>query len=185
MNHLRLVLLTTFCALASAATAQDTNNLKTHIGVFENRTGSVIIRAYGPVGSVMAGPQEIAVRIKETTDVSIGQKIYGLAIEIESGTAFRDRIYVDEDEIEPLLSALNYLIKIKYDVTALPSFEADFTTKAGLRVIAHSLRREGAIQHAVQYGDEPRIPLSSMQMSQLYGLIGQARKNLDALKAGG
>ena len=184
MNHWRLVFLTTFCALAFAATAQDTNNLKTHIGLFENRTGSVIIKAIGPVGSVLAGPQEIAVRIKETTDVSIGQKIYGLAIEIESGPAFRDRIYVDDDEIDPLLNAINYLLKVKYDVTTLPGFEAGFTTKAGLRVMAHSIRREGALEHSVQYGEEPRILLTSMQMAQLYGLIEQARKNLDALKAG-
>jgi hypothetical protein len=184
MNKLAIILITLFGSLAWTVTAQDTNLLKTQIGVFENRTGSVIIKAFGPVGSVMAGPQEITVRVKETSDISVGQKIYGLSIDIEGGTYLRDRIYVDEDEIDALLSAINYLLKIKYDVTALPSFEAGFTTKAGLRIIAHSIRREGSIQHSVQYCDGPRILLNSMQMSQLYTLIAQARKNVDALKAG-
>ena len=184
MNQLRFVLLTMVCSLAWSATAQDTNALKTEIGMFESRAGSVIIKAFGPVGSVVAGPQEIGVRLKESTDVSIGLKTYGLAIEIEGGNYLRDRIYVDEDEIGPLLNAINYLIKIKYDVTTLPSFEAGFTTKAGLHVMANSIRREGAIQHSVQYGEGPRVLLNSMQMSQLYGLIEQARKSLNALKAG-
>ena len=183
MNKFTIVLAGIICSLTWAGSAQDTNSLKTQIGLFENRTGSVVIKAISPVGSVMAGGQEIAVRVKETTDVSVGQTIYGLGVDIAGGPGQRDRIYVDDDEIDPLLSAINYLIKIKYDVTTLPSFEASFTTKAGLRVIAHSIRREGSIQHSLQYADGPRILLNTMQLSQLYGLIEQGRKNLEALKA--
>lgn len=184
MNKRLLILLAAIGSLACVCTAQDTNSLKTQIGVFESRTGSVIIKGFGPVGSVIAGSDEVSVRIKETTDVSIGQKAYGLAIEIEGNPFPRDRIYIDEDEVDPLLNALNYLLKIKYDVTSLPSFEASFTTKAGLRVMANSIRREGAIQPSLQYGERPRILLTSIQMTQLYGLIDQARKNLASLKAG-
>jgi hypothetical protein len=184
MNKLRILWLAAFCALAFAATAQDTNALKTEIGVFESRTGSVIIKGFGQVGSVAAGAYELSVRVKETTDISIGQKIYGLAIEIDGNPFPHDRILVDDNEIDSLLSGINYLIKIKYDVTTLPAFEASYTTKAGLRVMAHSIRREGAIQHSLQYGDQPRILLTSMQLSQLYSLIEQARKNLDAINAG-
>ena len=172
------------CSLACVCTAQDTNALKTQIGVFESRTGSVIIKGFGPVGSVVVGAQEVSVRVKETTDISIGQKTYGLVVVIEDGPALQQRIYVDDDEIAPLLNALNYLLKIKYDVTALPGFEASFSTKAGLRVLAHSIRREGAIEHALQYGDQPKIVLTSIQMAQFFSLLEQARKNLDALKAG-
>lgn len=184
MKKLALLLVAIVGVLPGTAFAQDTNSLKTQIGVFENRTGSVIIKAVGPVGSVTVGAQEIAVRLKETTDISIGQKIYGLAIDIEGGPFPRDRVYVDDDEVDGLLNAINYLLKIKYDVTALPSFEAGFTTKSGLRISAHSIRREGTIQHALQYADGPRIFLDSMQMSQFYNLLAQARKNLEALKAG-
>jgi hypothetical protein len=106
-----------------------------------------------------------------------------LAIEITGNPFPRDHILVDDSEVDALLSGLNYLIKINYDVTTLPAFQASYTTKAGLRVTADSVRREGAVQNYVQYGDQPRIALSSVQMTQLYGLIAQARKNLDALKS--
>lgn len=184
MNKLRFIFAATFCALAFTATAQDTNILKTEIGLFENRTGSVIIKGFGQIGSVAAGVADISVRCKETTDVSIGRKVYGLAIEISGNTFPPDRIYVDEDEIDPLLSGINYLVKINYDVTALPGFEASYTTKAGLEVLANSVRKDGGIQYSLAGNYTPRVPLSSIQMTQLYGLIQQARKNLEAVAAG-
>jgi hypothetical protein len=184
MNQLRLIFLTSFCALAAAATAQDTNYLRTQIGVFENRTGVVIVKGFGQIGSVAVGAADISVRCKETTDISIGQKLYGLAVQI-SGNGFQpERIYVDEDEIDPLLSGLNYLLKVSYDVTALPSFEASYTTKAGLQMVANSVRKDGGVRFSLQGNYSPPIPLSSMQVSQLYTLITEARKNLDTIKAG-
>ncbi|MEI9864524.1 MAG: hypothetical protein WDN00_08220 [Limisphaerales bacterium] len=87
----------------------------------------------------------------------------------------RERALIDDDEIDPLLAALDYLIKIKYDVTTLPSFEASFTTKSGMKIAANSC--------SLQYDDHPRIFLSSVQMSQLYAQVDEARKNLATLKA--
>jgi len=175
-------LLAAFGALAGTALAQDTNNLKTSLGVFEAQTGVILVKCYAAVGSVAVGPSEISVRYKETTNAGSGQKSYGLAIEIEGGLFPRARILVDDEEIDPLLNAINYLIKINYDVTSLPGFEASFTTKAGLRVIATGVRRDGGVLNWLQYEDAPRLSLSSMQLSQFYGLVAQARKNLDALK---
>jgi hypothetical protein len=56
--------------------------------------------------------------------------------------------------------------------------------KGGLQVLANSIRKEGGVQFSLQGDYSPRISLSSIQMTQLYGLIGQARKNLDAIKGG-
>ena len=184
MNKLHVVLLSAIYSLTWTATAQDTNILRTEIGVFENRTGVVIVKGFGQIGSVTAEAAEISVRCKETTDVSIGQKAYGLAIQI-TGTGFQaERIYVDEDEIDALLSGLSYLIKINYDITALPGFEASYTSKGGLQVSANSIRKEGGVRFSLQGNYSPQIPLSSVQMTQFYNLIVQARKNLEAVKAG-
>jgi len=177
-----LVLFAAICSFNLTSLSQDTNSLRTDLGVLEAQTGVIIIKGFGSVGSIPVGTDVISVRSKESTDVSSGVKSYGLAIQIEANSLPRDRIYVDYDEIDSLLGAMDYLIKIKYDVTALPGFEASYTTKAGLRILSNSVRRDGAIQHSLQYGDAPRIMLSSVQMTQLYDLIEQARKNLDALK---
>jgi hypothetical protein len=184
MNKLQINLLSAICLIGWAAAAQDTNSLKTEIGAAEAQTDVVIVKGFGQTGSIAAGADEVSVRCKETTDIGTGQKIYGLAIEIAGNPFPHDRILVDDDEIDSLLGGINYLIKINYDVTSLPGFEASYATKAGLRVIAGSLRKDGGVQYSLQYGDGPRIPLSAVQISQFYGLVEQARKNLDALKSG-
>lgn len=179
-----IILLAAICSPGWAAAAQDTNSLKTEIGIAEAQTGVVIIKGFGQIGAIAAESAEISVRCKETTSAGTGQKIYGLAIELTGNPFPHDRILMDDDEIDSLLGGINYLAKINYDVTTLPGFEASYTTKAGLRVIANSLRKEGGVQYSLQYGDAPRIPLSAVQITQLYGLVEQARKNLDALKTG-
>ena len=190
MNKLSILLLSAFCAFAGVAAAQDTNSLRTSLGLFEARTGSVIVRGFAQVGSISTGAAEISVRCKETTDIASGQKLYGLAFEFEAGNAFpRDRVLLDVEEIVPLLDALNYVIKSNYEittdkVTTLTSYEVSYTTKAGLRVMAHSIRRQGSVEYALQACSTPKIPLSAVQMTQLYNLIEQAQKNLDDLKAG-
>ena len=184
MKNWRFVFVAVAGGFIWTAAAQDTNDLRTELGQFENRTGTIIVKGYGQVGSVAAGAVEISVRCKETTDVSLGRKVYGLSIGINSNGSPLERIYVDEDEITGLLGGLDYLVKISYDVTALSGFEASYTTKAGLQVFAHSIRKEGGVQFSLQGNNPPRVPLSSIQLSQLQGLIGQARKNLEAIKSG-
>lgn len=185
MKKLRIILVAFTGWLAVwAAAAQDTNVLRTEIGQFENRTGAVIVKGYGRVGAVEAGAAEISLSCKETTDGTSGRKLYGLAVGFSSNNFAPERIYVDEDEIDALLSGLNYLIKITYDVTSLPGFEASYTTKGGLQFFANSIRKEGSVQFSVQGNYSPRISLSSVQMTQFYTLVGQAQKNLGGFKAG-
>ena len=182
MKHLNgLFIILTFL-VAGVAMAQDTNDLKTQNGWFEARTNVVIIKSYGIVGGIALGEQEFSVRCKQTVDTSTGEKVYGLLIECE-GNVFSERLLVDDNELDSLMNAVNYLAKISFDAVPLPGFEAYYTSKAGLRVIAHGDRRDGGVQAYVQLGDGPRTPLSAVQMSQLYGLLDQGRKSLAALKA--
>lgn len=182
MKKLHLLLLAALCSSAFSVAAQDTNMLKTAIGVFESRPDLVIIKGFNQVGSINVGPEEISVRYKETTEASSGKKLYGLVFAINGTPLPRELIYVDYDEIDSLINGLDYLIKINYDVTSLAAFEAIYTTKSGLRFIANSDRRNGGIRTSMQYDDHPRIWLSSVQMTQLYDFVATAKKDLDAIK---
>jgi len=184
MNKCGMLLLGAISWFAFTAAAQDTNILRTQIGQFENRTGSVIVKGFAYVSSVSPSGAEISVRLKETTDVSIGRKLYGLSMQIEVSGTGAERIYIDEDEIEPLLTGLNYLIKINNDITSLPGFEATYKTKGGLQLFAHSIRRDGGVRYSIQGNDTPTVALTALQITQLYEVFVQAQKNLEALKAG-
>jgi hypothetical protein len=181
MRKFRAILIAVGCSLAFAGHAQDTNALKTEMGIFESQTGVVIIKGFGPVGSVSTGAAVISVRCKESASAATGHKDYGIAVVIEANQ-WRESAIVDYDELDALLDGMDYLGKITFGVTALPGFEAGFTTKSGLQLIAFGNKQQGGIRTFLQYNDGPRIPLASDQWIQLVNLIGQAKTTIDSLR---
>jgi hypothetical protein len=182
MNKYLVVLITVVCSFAFVAHAQDTNALKTEIGLFESQTGVVIVKGFGQVGSVSTGGAVISVRCKESASAATGHKDYGIAVVIEANQ-WRGLAIVDYDELDALLNGMDYLGKMTYSVTSLPGFEATFTTKSSLQMIAFGNKQQGGIRTFLQYDDSPRIPLASDQWTQLANLIAQAKTTLDSLRA--
>ncbi|MGA2853494.1 MAG: hypothetical protein ABSE90_05130 [Verrucomicrobiota bacterium] len=182
MRKFCVVLIAAGCWLAFAARAQDTNALKTGIGIFESQTGVVIIKGFGTVGSVSVDGAVISVRCKESASAATGHKDYGIAVVIEANQ-LREHAIVDYDELAPLLNGMDSLGKMTYSVTSLPGFEAVFTSKSGLQLIAHGDKQQGGIRTFLQYNDGPRISLASDQWTQLAKLIEQAKATLDSLRA--
>jgi hypothetical protein len=181
MHKFCVVLIAAGCALAFAARAQDTNALKTEIGIFESQTGVVIIKGFGPVGSVSTGAAVISVRCKESSSAATGHKDYGIAVVIDVNQ-WRGLAIVDYNELDSLLNGMDFIGKITYGVTSLPGFEATFTTKSGLELIAFGNKQQGGIRTFLQYDDSPRISLTSEQWTQLANLIAQAKTSLDSLR---
>jgi len=181
MRKTCVVLILLCGSLAFAARAQDTNALKTEIGLFEAQTGVVLVKGFSQIGSIATSEAVISVRCKETTSVATGRKDYGIAVEIALNQR-RALAIVDYDELDSMLDGMNYLGKISYNVTALPSFEASYTTKSGLSFIAFSNKRQGGILTFLQYNDSPRIPLTLDQWNQLANLINQAKTTIDSLR---
>jgi len=170
---------------AQVQIAQITNVPPTQLEAFEAQTGTVIIKGAAQIGSLDVGTANVIVISKESRDVSTGYKEYGMAIEADANNQRVWKKVVDYDEIDPLLSNLDYLAKIDYTVTALPTFVAGYATKSGFRVGAFTSQRRGAIQFFLQdYStNSARILITPTQLAQFQNLIEQARKNLDALRA--
>jgi hypothetical protein len=181
MRRFSAILIIAACSLAFAARAQDTNALKTEIGLFESQTGVVVVKGFGQIGSVATGGAVISVRCKESSSIASGHKDFGIALVIE-GNQWREVALVDYDELDALLNGMDTLRKMSFGVTSLPGFEASFTTKSGLQLIAHGDKQQGGIRMFLRYNDGPRIPLMSDQWTQLENLVGQARTSLDSLR---
>jgi hypothetical protein len=181
MRKFCVVLIAVGCSLAFAVRAQDTNALKTQIGIFESQTGVVIVKGFGQIGSVSTSAAVISVRCKESSSAATGHKDYGIAVVIEVNQ-WRGLAIVDYDELDSLLNGMDFIGKITYGVTSLPGFEATFTTKSGLQLIAFGNKQQGGIRTFLQYNDSPRISLTSDQWNQLARLIGQAKTTLDSLR---
>jgi hypothetical protein len=82
-----------------------------------------------------------------------------------------------------LTHALDYLSRIDWSVTSMGSFDASYTTKAGLRVDSFSSRRSGKIEFALRTGQMTRgIVLAPEQLAQIRSLVEQAKRKLDDLR---
>jgi hypothetical protein len=170
-------------SLALACHAQETTNVfKTDLETFEAQTGTVVVKGFGEVGTISMSTGTISVRAKESVNASTGSRQTGIAVWFTGNDQAVERLVVDYGELDSLLNGIDCLGKITSDATALPGFEADYSTKSGLQIIAYSSRRQGVILTYLQFCDRPRIPLTSAQLTQLEGLIGQAKTSLDSLR---
>lgn len=173
--------------LALPAAAQTvTNTPATAIETFEQQTGTVIIKGFSLVGTIAVGDGVISVRAKESSDADSGQKMDGLAIGWSgSGKGHptpRGFMVADYDELDSFISGLNYISNVTSNVTPMSGFDVSYTTKSGIRIIAHSDQRHGNINVFLQLGDWAKIQLDAGQLAQLKNLVTQAKATLDSLK---
>lgn len=183
--RLNSLIIVTLCGLfpfaAAAQLITSTNAPATEIENFEMQTNVIIVKGYGEIGTVTTGEGVISVLAKESDNVTDGGKQYGLAIAFSANQAHTASI-LDYDELDSLIHGLDFLAKVSYNVTTMPSFDAGLTTKSGFRISAHSERRRGAIQLYLQFGEIVKVPVSADQFAQFQNLIGEAKASLDATK---
>jgi len=182
MRKFCVVLIAACCSFAFASRAQDTTNApKTEIENFEAQTGTVIVKGLGEIGSMTTSAGVISIRCKESIDENSGLKEYGIGVALASNQ-LHGFLVVDYDELDSLIRGLDFLGKITYDATTMPSFDATFSTKSGLLIAAHSESRQGTIQDYLQFAGTSRIPLTSVQFAQFQSLISQAKTSLDSAR---
>jgi len=182
------VALTGTALLLPPVVAQETNACTplpaTKLEGFETNTDTVIIKATAPVGSVQAHSGTVAVRCREITDAGSGHRESGVIIDITSGGPLEDSLLIDYDELDSLLDGLDYIAKLDWTVTPLPSFSAVYTTKGGFRAAAFGSRRTGNIEFSVRSMRvfRPPLLLSRDQLGQLRSLVEQGKAKLDSLR---
>jgi hypothetical protein len=182
MRSIVFILIGLCAALAFNAAAQDSTNAPaTEIENFELQADTVIVKGFTEVGSVTTEGGVVSVRCKESDDTTTGRRLYGISVSLESNN-LRGRLVMDYDELDPLIRGLGFLQGISYDVTTMAAFDASFATRSGLRVSAHSDRRQSTIQVYLQFSDAVRIPLTSDQFTQFRNLINQAKTTLDVAR---
>ena len=183
------VLALTLVALsASLATAQQTvqadREPKTKLEGFQAQTGTIVIKGYSEIGMV-AALGRVEVTAMEFTDATTRRKQSGVLIEVkESGRLeTSNRSFIDYDEVDALLTGLDYISKATTGVTKLGMFEATYKTKGYFSATTYS-SKGGKIEAAVSSGyiRASSVFLSLQQLGELRTLIAQAKQKLDSVK---
>jgi hypothetical protein len=188
MHKLNFILIATVgCSfLTSLSHGQDATVLlpapATKLESLETNVGIVIIKASTEIGVLSVNTGVVSVKCREVTDET-GRKERGIAVEIGQKGQLKDRMLIDNDELNPLLNGLGYLNKLETSVTSLNAFDAVYTTKGGFRIAALGNRRTGSIQFAVRDARLSLSPvlLSRQEMTQFCVYMDQAKKQLDLL----
>ncbi|MCX6902082.1 MAG: hypothetical protein NTW03_01115 [Verrucomicrobia bacterium] len=69
-------------------------------------------------------------------------------------------------------------------MTSLASFDATYLTKGGFKIAAFSVRRSGTVEHSLRSSRmTKKIVITSSQWAEFRGLIDQARRKIDELRA--
>ena len=167
-------------------TAQPQQEPKTRLQAFEAQTGMVIIKGFSTIGSVSSqNGGTVTVESRESLDASTGRRELGIVIDVKKvgDTEQKNSSYIDYDEIESLLSGIDYISKVQKSVTKLDDFEAVYHTVGDFKISTFSTLKNRTMV-AVSSGelDEVRVLLPFPKLDDLRGLIAGAKEKLDAIK---
>jgi hypothetical protein len=173
------------CLLALTAHAQvqqEPREPATKLEAFQTRSGIVVIRGFTNVGTVNSNSGSIEVDARELRDARNPKTVQtGIAITVkESGRLQRENIsFIDVDEVDSLLSGIEYISKATKEVTKHQHFEAVYRTKGDLRITVFNSTR-GDLSASVESGRVGRtnVFLSMDQLSKLKELIEGAKGKL-------
>ncbi len=159
---------------------------KTKLEEFSARTGVVIIRGFEEIGSSYGlYSTSIKVEAKEFVNVLTGEEEYGITIEVKKEDGRYDKestSYIDYDEIDSLISGIDYIAKVDKSRTKFSNFQADYNTKGDFKISTFSTA--GKIMVAVSSGRIGAVSayynLSSL--TEIRTLIEKAKTKIDTLK---
>lgn len=147
----------------------------------------VIVRGSADIGTVTTAAGTISIKCKESAEVSSGRKQQGIAVTITGKNQQSDTTIIDYDELDFLLSGLDFLGKANWSSTSLPNFDAVYTTRDGLQAAAYSSKKQpGTLGASLKSSRtvKVRISLSPQELALFRGLVQQAKSRLDELRVG-
>lgn len=173
--------------IAYAAPNTVETSTKTKLEQFSTKTGVVLIRGFQKIGSTQGlYNTSVNVQSKEFVNVSNGEKEYGITIEAfeEKGTYDKQHTsYIDFDEIDSLIAGIDYISKIKPNVTKMADFQADYTTRGDLKISTFSSGKK--VMAAVQSGKHSSVSayFNIEDLQKIKTLLLNAKKNIEVTKA--
>jgi len=160
---------------------------KTKLEQFSAKTGVVLIRGFHKIGSAQ-GLYNTSVNIesKEFTNVTDGTKQYGITIEAFKEDGRYDKkhtSFIDYDEIDSLVKGIEYISKVKPDVTKLEDFQADYKTKGDLKISTFSSGSK--VMAAVTSGNIGGVAsyFNIEDLAKVKELILKAKTKIEEVKA--
>ena len=163
----------------------------TKLEEFDARWETVIVRGSTHVTSTVNGRNgTVDVDAIELRDESNGTRAMGAIVELrdtarpDTNRSAEGRVFIDYEEIDPLIAAWDRVARTDDTITKLNNFESHYRSRGDMEISVFRQTPGGAVAAAVSGGicNRVRILLSLDELIKLRWMIVQAKTKLDELK---
>jgi hypothetical protein len=158
---------------------------RTKLEAIDARYERVLIKGFSLIGVVEARGGDIRIDAVELKDTVAPARATGLVFAIrEFGEKTREnRSFLDYEEIDAFIKALDAVARVNETTTKLTGFEARYRTLGDLEVNVFRQSRSGtASSLASGICDRVTVLLTLDDLTKLRGIILEARTRLDEIK---
>ena len=153
---------------------------------FDGRMETVLIKGRTWVGVIRGQGGNARVEAMEIRDSTNGAQATGVIVTItaDGGQAGDLRSFIDYDEIDALVKAMDAAAKASESITKLTHFEVHYRTKGDFEVMVFRQLSNNAIAAAIEGGffDRSRLLLTLEDFIKLRWMIVQAKEKIDDMK---
>jgi len=156
---------------------------RTKLESYEFRHGTIIIEGFTRITTVELGG--VRVDAVEMRELGSTPRTKGIVITLRSGGERPDenRAFVDYEEIEPLLNAIDTISRVDETTTKLASFEARYKTLGDLEIGVFRQTRSGnAVVMTTGLCDHATVTLSLDEFAKVKAMIQEAKARLDEIR---
>jgi hypothetical protein len=158
---------------------------RTKLEAIDERHSTVIVKAFTRITTVEVNGVRIdAVDMREMGAVA---RARGIVISLrESGSSGREndnRAFVDYEEIDALLNAIDAMVRVDETMTRMPGFEARYKTLGDLEISVFRQTRSGtAVLLMTGICDRATQTMTLDDLAKVKAMIQEAKARLDELK---
>ena len=156
---------------------------RTKLEAIEDRHSTVVIKGFTRITTVeVRGVRIDAVEMRELGNVA---RAKGLVVVLrEGGERPNDnRAFVDYEEIEPLLNAIDAIVRVDETATKLVGFEARYKTQGDLEIGVFRQTRSGtAVIMQTGICDRATGTLTLDDLAKVKAMIQEAKARLDEIR---
>ena len=156
---------------------------RTKLEAIEQRYSTVIVKAFTRITTIeVRGVRIDAVDMRELGGTARARGIV-VSLREEGGRADDNRAFVDYEEIDPLLKAIDAIVRVDETVTRMPGFEARYKTLGDLEIGVFRQTRSGtAVALTTGICERPTQTMTLDDLAKVKALIQEAKTRLDENK---
>lgn len=156
---------------------------RTKLEAIEDKHNTVVIKGFTRITTVeVRGVRVDAIELRELGNAA---RAKGLVVFLREGgdRADDNRAFVDYEEIEPLLNAIDAIGRVDESATKLVGFEARYKTQGDLEIGVFRQTRSGAaVILTTGICDRATATLSLDDLAKVRALIQEAKARLDEIR---